>query len=378
MRRAQLPIIEPISRDQEHMPPSGETDHERPPVAGHATAGAGQRPADAAGPGNAAPQDGTVSVLIQALAASPFAVAISDPAGRIEFANACFLDLFGQTEEEIIGIPVSLLRASAHDGPQLMWKALEQGDSWRDEFHGRSKDGKEFWAAIAVSPLFDRQGKVSHLIGIALDITHYKQDPQHAPPSPPDMVLVSDVGGTILFIDRTVAGVTREEAIGASVFDYVPAEHHDRLRAYMGEVVRTKGSLTYEIPSVGPHRTTSQYVVQVGPIEREGAVVALSFIASAVAGLPDASLDAPAGTGEPGDVAEPRHLPELSGRELEVLELLARGYTNREVAQHLKLSIRTIDHHVGHILDKLQASNRTAAVATARQVGILSTWRGPA
>jgi PAS domain S-box-containing protein len=62
----------------------------------------------------------------------------------------------------------------------------------------------------------------------------------------------------------------------------------------------------------------------------------------------------------------------LSPREVEVLELLARGFTNRQVAQRLRVSARTIDHHVSHILTKLNVPNRTAAVFVAEQSGVLA------
>jgi DNA-binding NarL/FixJ family response regulator len=58
----------------------------------------------------------------------------------------------------------------------------------------------------------------------------------------------------------------------------------------------------------------------------------------------------------------------LTRREAEVLPLLARGYTNREIAAHLVISVRTAEHHVAHILRKLAAPNRRAAGEVARRV----------
>ncbi len=58
----------------------------------------------------------------------------------------------------------------------------------------------------------------------------------------------------------------------------------------------------------------------------------------------------------------------LSGREREVLKLMSEGYTNRAIAKRLSLSIETIKSHVHHIMQKLQARDRTqAAVIAARQ-----------
>jgi DNA-binding NarL/FixJ family response regulator len=49
----------------------------------------------------------------------------------------------------------------------------------------------------------------------------------------------------------------------------------------------------------------------------------------------------------------------LSARELQVMEMLARGMTNREIAEHLDISIKTVDTHRGHVLKKLGLRNNS-------------------
>ncbi len=63
---------------------------------------------------------------------------------------------------------------------------------------------------------------------------------------------------------------------------------------------------------------------------------------------------------------------DLTGRELSILELLAEGSTNKEIAGSLKISDNTVRHHVNNIMDKLKVSDRTEAVVTAMRSGILS------
>jgi DNA-binding NarL/FixJ family response regulator len=62
----------------------------------------------------------------------------------------------------------------------------------------------------------------------------------------------------------------------------------------------------------------------------------------------------------------------LSRRELEVLQLAADGLTNREIAERLVLSIRTVDMHMRHILAKLRCRSRTEAARRASQLGLLA------
>jgi len=65
-----------------------------------------------------------------------------------------------------------------------------------------------------------------------------------------------------------------------------------------------------------------------------------------------------------------RVFPELSAREREILELVATGLGNHEIARRLVLSEKTVRNNVAAILTKLQVSDRAAAVAKARDSGL--------
>ncbi|MGM7671359.1 response regulator [Microbacterium sp. A93] len=64
-------------------------------------------------------------------------------------------------------------------------------------------------------------------------------------------------------------------------------------------------------------------------------------------------------------------LDRLSARELEVMRLIARGYTYREAAKDLFISVRTIETHVSNVLRKLQLSNRHELTRWAGERGLL-------
>ena len=68
------------------------------------------------------------------------------------------------------------------------------------------------------------------------------------------------------------------------------------------------------------------------------------------------------GAGQPAPVGE-----DLTEREGEILSLLARGLTNKQIAADLNLSPGTVRIYVSQILDKLRVSNRTEAAALALQ-----------
>ena len=69
-------------------------------------------------------------------------------------------------------------------------------------------------------------------------------------------------------------------------------------------------------------------------------------------------------------------IEELTGRELEVLTLVGRGYTNKAIGVQLNISDRTVQGHLAHIFNKLQASSRTEAVMRAVSLGWLPSNLG--
>ena len=83
----------------------------------------------------------------------------------------------------------------------------------------------------------------------------------------------------------------------------------------------------------------------------------------------------------PGDVAdvvltipEPLHSEPDAGltpRETEVLKMLAEGASNKTIARRLGISVHTAKFHVGSLLDKLDATGRTDAVAHAARLGVI-------
>ncbi len=66
-----------------------------------------------------------------------------------------------------------------------------------------------------------------------------------------------------------------------------------------------------------------------------------------------------------GDTAFSLSHTELTLREVQILNCLALGGTDKQIANHFQISVKTVNHHVNHILVKLKATNRTHAVAKA-------------
>ncbi len=72
-----------------------------------------------------------------------------------------------------------------------------------------------------------------------------------------------------------------------------------------------------------------------------------------------------------GDGVAPAPTPALTPREMDVMRLLMRGLQNKEIAIELVITERTVKFHVSSILRKLDAGNRTEAVARATKLGLV-------
>ena len=75
---------------------------------------------------------------------------------------------------------------------------------------------------------------------------------------------------------------------------------------------------------------------------------------------------------QPGSSADAL-VEQLTPREMEVLELLAAGDSNQEIANKLVVTVRTVKKHTSNIYAKLGVGSRTQAVAYARDIGLLSS-----
>jgi two-component system, NarL family, response regulator LiaR len=119
-----------------------------------------------------------------------------------------------------------------------------------------------------------------------------------------------------------------------------------------------------------------QYFVRYIPLEFYVGIVAIFFTAIGIwAGL---KLTRPKIIREIVETNKPFRLDEanleklgISRREYEVLELIAAGHSNQEIAEKLFVSTSTVKTHVSNVLVKLDARRRTQAIQRAKELGLI-------
>jgi diguanylate cyclase (GGDEF)-like protein/PAS domain S-box-containing protein len=114
--------------------------------------------------------------LHQAIEQSVSSLVITDAKGVTEYVNHRFELTTGYRQEDIIGKKYNQIRSgqtpiSVYDE---LWKTIKAGDTWEGELLNKKKNGELFWELVSISPVRDRQGMITHFIGMQHDITQRK------------------------------------------------------------------------------------------------------------------------------------------------------------------------------------------------------------
>jgi len=167
---------------------------------------------------------------------------------------------------------------------KLAKEALNSGNVSTFEFN--CDDGRIFLVTLA--PVVEG----GYLNAYGVDITECKrvekalreseQKWRSLAENAPNVILTIDPDGTILFLNRTVPPFTPEKAVGTSVYEYVPPDYRQTMRDALEQVVRTGEPCSYELAGAGHDGGTSWYQSRLGPIKKDGRVVAMNLIATDV------------------------------------------------------------------------------------------------
>ncbi len=116
-------------------------------------------------------------LLFQAIETSPASILITDTEGRIRYANPGFARMTGYPLDDIRGKTTNFLKSGrmADAEYRRLWETIRAGKEWQGEFCNRGRDGQLFWESAIISPVRDSQGRITHFVKVAEDITHRKK-----------------------------------------------------------------------------------------------------------------------------------------------------------------------------------------------------------
>jgi two-component system, sensor histidine kinase and response regulator len=108
-------------------------------------------------------------------------IIITDTEARIEYVNQAFVRETGYSLAEARGQNSRILQSgkTPRESFDALWEALRQGRSWKGEFCNRRKDGTELYEVATISPVQQRDGRVTHYVAVKQDITQRKET-EHA------------------------------------------------------------------------------------------------------------------------------------------------------------------------------------------------------
>lgn len=121
--------------------------------------------------------EASLRILSHAVEQSPITVLITNKQGKIEYANSAFYQITGYTQEEVLGKTPGILKSgeTARDEYGRLWSNILAGKTWRGTFRNKKKNEEFYWAESIISPLLDERGRITHFIGMGVDVTEQRR-----------------------------------------------------------------------------------------------------------------------------------------------------------------------------------------------------------
>ena len=177
-------------------------------------------------------------VLNSALEAAANGIVITDCRGRILWVNRAVTSLTGYSAAEAIGNTPAVLKSGSHPRAfyEKMWQTILSGDVWQGELVNRRKDGSSYEEEMAINPILNEVGEITHFVAIKRDISQRKEFErtlaherdllQSLMDNLPDHIYFKDLDSRFTRINqahaRSLGLGGPQEAVGKSDADFFP------------------------------------------------------------------------------------------------------------------------------------------------------------
>jgi len=115
--------------------------------------------------------------LTQAVEQTGESIMITNVEGIIEYINPAFTKITGYEPHEVLGKNPRILKSGKQTTEyyERLWKTITSGNVWHSSVIDRRKDGSEYPAMSTISPIMDKQGKITHYVGIQQDMSSHQE-----------------------------------------------------------------------------------------------------------------------------------------------------------------------------------------------------------
>jgi PAS domain S-box-containing protein len=115
-------------------------------------------------------------LLSRVIEQSSISVIITNPEAQIEYVNKGLIEKTGYSLEELLGQNPRILNSGQNPDKlyQEMWKALLSGNEWIGELLNKTKNGDLYWEKNTIFPIVNKEGVITHFVGLKEDITEKK------------------------------------------------------------------------------------------------------------------------------------------------------------------------------------------------------------
>jgi hypothetical protein len=115
--------------------------------------------------------------LSMAVEQSPVSTFLTDSQGNIQYVNPKVIEITGYTSAELIGknLKIFSARQASKSAYKKLWTTIASGKAWHGELHNKSKNGKFYWELASITPIINKNGKITNYVAVKEDITEQKQ-----------------------------------------------------------------------------------------------------------------------------------------------------------------------------------------------------------
>jgi PAS domain S-box-containing protein len=198
--------------------------------------------------------DGSIRKLSLAVEQAKNAIFMTDPNGAINYLNPAFEEIYGYSRQEALGKTPRILKSGQYDRTfyERFWQRLLAGESVREEFVNKRRDGQLVTVETSVSSVLDSEGRRVGFIAVQDDITRRKRAEMEMRKSAErfrslienaqDIITVIDPQGVFLFqspASRRLLGRSPEEFVGRNAFEFVHPEDAAGVQEALRRVVES-------------------------------------------------------------------------------------------------------------------------------------------